>query len=562
MKKKLSRWTAVFTVMLLCMGLCSGLPVSAAYENTHINSGNPRVDIVEIAKSQIGYLEGSLEGTVKGNNNYTKYNVWNGRISGYGSDGYGYPWCHTFVSWCANQAGIGTGVIPRTAGTGTGRSFFVRQGTYQQSAANGGSYVPQAGDIIYYGSGSSPSHVGIVSGCNGSTVYAIEGNCSDLVTTRAIGLSDGYIIGYGVPNYKSVNLPTTAVLSKNQNWYDISDTVVLTVSSDNATNYFLSITKDGNSVVQGIEIPGTYSISAADLGYGDYYAWASAANSSGGVDSNGITFSIVGGAAYSSVETAKSMYSLTDTVSISVSTICAKGQVIGIDKNDTTRVVTEDCDSTYQISASQLGVGKYSAYFSVYNGSGAVDTERVAFCIYAPEDLGTDFCAEIVHVKTEKMLTDAADASVDVCNAAGDAAQVWQFIKNRDGSYKITNSKTGKVLSPGGDAQDWYICGESGAYYLKSKNADQVLTVADDSENVQMNDWNGTAAQKFQIRKQAVSGDLNSDSILTVTDAVLLQRYILGEKTLTQTQRQAADLNADGVVNGFDLALLRQKLVV
>ncbi|MBS4831137.1 MAG: hypothetical protein KH023_06015, partial [Ruminococcus callidus] len=145
MKKKLSRWTAVFTVLLLCMGLCSGLPVSAAYENTHVNSGNPRVDIVEIAKTQIGYLEGSLEGTVKGNNNYTKYNVWNGRISGYGSDGYGYPWCHTFVSWCANQAGIGTDVIPRTAGTGTGRSFFVRQGTYQQSAANGGSYVPQAG---------------------------------------------------------------------------------------------------------------------------------------------------------------------------------------------------------------------------------------------------------------------------------------------------------------------------------------------------------------------------------------------------------------------------------
>ena len=65
MKKKLSRWTAVFTVMLLCMGLCLGLPVSAAYENTHVNSGNPRVDIVEIAKTQIGYLEGSLEDILK-----------------------------------------------------------------------------------------------------------------------------------------------------------------------------------------------------------------------------------------------------------------------------------------------------------------------------------------------------------------------------------------------------------------------------------------------------------------------------------------------------------------
>lgn len=55
-------------------------------------------------------------------------------------------------------------------------------------------------------------------------------------------------------------------------------------------------------------------------------------------------------------------------------------------------------------------------------------------------------------------------------------------------------------------------------------------------------------------------GDLNSDNTLTTADAVLLQRYILGEKSLTQSQWQAADLNADGVVNGFDLALLRQKL--
>ena len=56
-------------------------------------------------------------------------------------------------------------------------------------------------------------------------------------------------------------------------------------------------------------------------------------------------------------------------------------------------------------------------------------------------------------------------------------------------------------------------------------------------------------------------GDLNSDNTLTAADAVLLQRYLLGEDTLTQTQWQAADLNADGAVNGFDLALLRQKLV-
>ena len=59
----------------------------------------------------------------------------------------------------------------------------------------------------------------------------------------------------------------------------------------------------------------------------------------------------------------------------------------------------------------------------------------------------------------------------------------------------------------------------------------------------------------------ALPGDLDGDGVLTVTDAVLLQRYLLGADTLTQGQWQVADCNADGVVNGFDLALLRQKLV-
>ena len=202
-RKWLARWLAACIAVVLGMGMCAGLPVSAAYENTYTNTGNQRADIVAVAKTQIGYHEGSLEGTTNSSNNYTKYNVWNGKIEG----GYRYAWCHAFVSWCANQAGIGTDIVPKTAGTSTGRSFFVNQGTYRQSAANGGSYVPQSGDIIYYGSGSSPSHVGIVSDCDGSTVYTIEGNYSNKVGTRAINLSNSYIIGYGVPNYKGVVPP-------------------------------------------------------------------------------------------------------------------------------------------------------------------------------------------------------------------------------------------------------------------------------------------------------------------------------------------------------------------
>lgn len=60
--------------------------------------------------------------------------------------------------------------------------------------------------------------------------------------------------------------------------------------------------------------------------------------------------------------------------------------------------------------------------------------------------------------------------------------------------------------------------------------------------------------------KVKLPGDLNSDNTLTTADAVFLQNYLLNAATLTADQQQAADFNADGVVNALDLALLRQKL--
>lgn len=58
----------------------------------------------------------------------------------------------------------------------------------------------------------------------------------------------------------------------------------------------------------------------------------------------------------------------------------------------TQRVVTESTDSTFNIDASKLGVGEYSAYFSVYNGSGGYYTEKVYFTIIESNigDVNTD----------------------------------------------------------------------------------------------------------------------------------------------------------------------------
>lgn len=199
------------------------------------------------------------------------------------------------------------------------------------------------------------------------------------------------------------------------------------------------------------------------------------------------------------------------------------------------------------------------------------------------QNVGTNFYAYLINVYAWKHITNENNDNVLMRNETAYAEQVWKFIRNDDGSYKIVNCKTGKVIDwddksgnvyvnsdNGNDFQKWYIYGESGAYILKPKNSSCVLDITSgsvsDGANVQIYDWNGTTAQKFQIwrlddYKPIVYGDLNSDNTLTAADAVLLQRYLLQERTLTQTQWQTADLNADGTVNGFDLALLRQKLV-
>ena len=57
-----------------------------------------------------------------------------------------------------------------------------------------------------------------------------------------------------------------------------------------------------------------------------------------------------------------------------------------------------------------------------------------------------------------------------------------------------------------------------------------------------------------------LSGDVNENGVLDLGDAVLLQRYLLVDAELTQTQAERADVLEDQVLNGLDLTLLKQLL--
>lgn len=56
-------------------------------------------------------------------------------------------------------------------------------------------------------------------------------------------------------------------------------------------------------------------------------------------------------------------------------------------------------------------------------------------------------------------------------------------------------------------------------------------------------------------------GDINLNSAITLSDIVLLQKYLLNLEPLTSAQMETADINSDGRVNVLDICLLKAHII-
>lgn len=57
-----------------------------------------------------------------------------------------------------------------------------------------------------------------------------------------------------------------------------------------------------------------------------------------------------------------------------------------------------------------------------------------------------------------------------------------------------------------------------------------------------------------------VTGDINNDENIDISDLSLLSTYLVGDRILSETEKLAADINKDGIVSLSDLATLKQFL--
>ena len=161
------------------------------------------------------------------------------------------------------------------------------------------------------------------------------------------------------------------------------------------------------------------------------------------------------------------LFDLSETVSFTAVASGADNYAIGIDKNGVGRVVTEGCGSTYTISADRLGAGEYSAYMTVANSAGYVDTYRVYFVVAEKCNFGDKFSARIKNIGTGCYITNK-DSKIVGTTESGYNNQIWFFNKYSDGSYTIMSQLDGLMMDvsyiddppAGADVHAWESTGK------------------------------------------------------------------------------------------------------
>ena len=104
-----------------------------------------------------------------------------------------------------------------------------------------------------------------------------------------------------------------------------------------------------------------------------------------------------------------------------------------------------------------------------------------------------------------------------------------------------------------GNSADYSISGVANGTYTmrvsKKSHADRECTVKVSSADVTQN------VEIFPI------GDVNSDGDISVVDATLVQKYIVGLEKLTDLQKKSAEVNGDGEISVVDATLIQKYIV-
>lgn len=519
-RKWLARWLAACIAVVLGMGMCAGLPVSAA-TSAELTISQNGIDFIKAREgfSAKCYYDGAQSSIGYGTKCGTKAHA-----SG----------LHSITKAAAEVAmrqEIVSSYIPnvrrQTSGLQMNQNQFDALVSFTYNTGGGTSMIKNSPLVKYLRGEMSQA----------AAASAFE---SYVVTNSATGKVDSALKNRRRLEAKlffsgvNPNPPTNLSITSNDGKYKVGDTVTFTFSCSNATEMYIPIDVNGERRYF-IDVSGrsSYTCSFDTPGVYGYFLYAKNAAGEASTVLDYKQFRVDSSVpANLTISTDKNSYAVGEQITFSFSCDNAVRVAIPVDYNGKrTDFIDVTGKNTYTCSFDKAGIYGYFLYAE--NACGESTTEYIEFTVQdnPPSNLS------ISTDKSYYVIGETITFSFTSQNATRLAIPI-----DYNGKRVDFIDVTGK---------DTYTCSFDKAgiygYFLYAENACGESSTVLDYKQIQVYD--------------TIPGDLNSDNTLTTADAVLLQRYLLQERTLTQTQWQTADLNADGTVNGFDLALLRQKLV-
>ena len=612
-RKWFVRWVAAF-VSIVLFGTYLGslsmntLTVSAICcrkdgfdKSRYTLTGNVAQDVATIAKSQAGRTCSDF---------------------GYSGVDYG-AWCDEYVADCLENAGCDDSIVAHGGTVADFEKKMRKRGAVVVSSPQPGDLLFFSWSHVEIVTRVEGGTVYCAGGNNQGKTYP-GGRCAGERNAQSVANSMGGSIRlYLRPNYKGVNPnpPTNLSISSDKTAYKVGESINFSFSYSNATDVYILIDANGVRVEPWANVTGktSYSCTFNEPGYYVYRLYA--VNEYGTPATEWKVFTVYDREPDNMyVQCDKNSYAVGETINFNFSVNNAETAYILIDANGV-RVepwANVTGKTSYSCSFDKPGYYVYRLY--AVNEYGTPATEWKVFTVYdkEPDNMSIqcdkdcyavgetiNFDFSVNNAETAYVLIDANGVRVEPwANVTGETSYSCSF--DEPGYYVYRLYAVNRYGTPATEwkaftvydeepnnmsiqcDKDCYAIGETINFDFSVTNAENAYILID-ANGVRVEPWAnvtgktsysytfdelgryvyrlyavnkyGTPATEWKEFYVYMNYDVNADEKIDVADAVLLQRYLLQERTLTQSQWQTADLNADGTVNGFDLALLRQNLV-
>ncbi len=190
--------------------------------------------IVEIAKSQLGYTESTLNFSVGSDGirrGYTRYGEWFGNPYG--------DWSTMFTAFCLRYSGLED--VPVSAGADSMRLQWEEAGLYKSKD----DYVPSVGDVVFLDKNlnGTPEATAIVTGVADGMITVIEGDLENTVSEATYPIFDDLITGYGITASEESILPPNTLADEGAGAYPIAQSKSFSTNLLNSGNKFILYTQ-------------------------------------------------------------------------------------------------------------------------------------------------------------------------------------------------------------------------------------------------------------------------------------------------------------------------------